>query len=113
MKDLDMSDVLADARDMLDQQLMRMYNEFDKLSDAELEEFRYWARIRAHAENDTFELRALDDILLRRHSTLCEGCLGRYGCEMCCPSDFSWMADAYNREAEENMLGRPLFPNEY
>ena len=22
-------------------------------------------------------------------------------------------AEAYNREAEENMLGRPLFPNEY
>ena len=24
-----------------------------------------------------------------------------------------WERDAYNREAEENMLGRPLFPNEY
>jgi hypothetical protein len=27
--------------------------------------------------------------------------------------DGSWLADAYNREAEESMLGRPLFPNEY
>lgn len=27
--------------------------------------------------------------------------------------DGSWEADAYNREAEEDMLGRPLFPNEY
>lgn len=27
--------------------------------------------------------------------------------------DGSWYADALNREAEENMLGRPLFPNEY
>lgn len=24
-----------------------------------------------------------------------------------------WERAAYNREAEENMLGRPLFPNEY
>lgn len=24
-----------------------------------------------------------------------------------------WEAEQYNREAEENMLGRPLFPNEY
>jgi len=27
--------------------------------------------------------------------------------------DGSWLADALNREAEEGMLGRPLFPNEY
>ncbi len=27
--------------------------------------------------------------------------------------DGSWLADAMNREAEESMLGRPLFPNEY
>jgi hypothetical protein len=27
--------------------------------------------------------------------------------------DGSWLADALNREAEESMLGRPLFPNEY
>lgn len=24
-----------------------------------------------------------------------------------------WEREAYNREAEESMLGRPLFPNEY
>lgn len=27
--------------------------------------------------------------------------------------DGSWYADASNRDAEENALGRPLFPNEY
>jgi len=27
--------------------------------------------------------------------------------------DGSWLADAFNREAEEASLGRPLFPNEY
>jgi hypothetical protein len=27
--------------------------------------------------------------------------------------DGSWEADAYNREAQEESLGRPLFPNEY
>ena len=27
--------------------------------------------------------------------------------------DGSWEREAYNREAEEQMLGRPLFPNEY
>ena len=25
----------------------------------------------------------------------------------------SWLAESLNREAEESMLGRPLFPNEY
>ena len=28
-------------------------------------------------------------------------------------SEYDYYAEAYNRELEEDMLGRPLFPNEY
>ena len=46
-----------------------------------------------------------------------------YYCDRCgyshlgpCPDDYDYddgLADALNREAEEESLGRPLFPNEY
>jgi hypothetical protein len=43
----------------------------------------------------------------------CEGCGDGGGCDMCDPYPF-WQDDlGVNREAEESMLGRPLFPNEY
>jgi hypothetical protein len=51
----------------------------------------------------------------------CDGCCAsdtrachRGGCDMCEPYPF-WEAEAeaYNREYEEERLGRPLFPNEY
>lgn len=115
MRDLDMSDVLADAQDMLDQHLMQMYNKLDQHTDAELEEFRYWARIRAHAEGDIYELRAIDDILLRRTATtLCEGCLDRYGCDMCCPPTFmDFHSGADDTDYHYEKFGRPALPNEY
>lgn len=116
MRDLDMSDVLRDADDMHSQYLNTMYNEFDVKTDPELGELRYKAGTLAR-EGNIYAIEAvemIDHILLGRIATsLCEGCLDRTGCDMCCPPDFDWMADAYNREAEENMLGRLLFPNEY
>jgi hypothetical protein len=50
----------------------------------------------------------------------CDGCCAsdtvachQGGCDMCEPYDFSYLSDDFNREYEEEALGRPLFPNEY
>lgn len=111
-----MSDVLADAQDMRDAFLNELYARMDRKSDAELEHDRY--KVGELARQGNFY--AIDVVLCincimlhRTVTTLCEGCLDRYGCDMCCPPDFSRMAEAYNRELEAESLGRPLFPNEY
>lgn len=115
-RDLDMGDVMADAAAMRDEFLHQMWLEFDRKSDVELNEVLYKVGPTARGGNE-YSILVTDCInhimLSRTVTTLCEGCFDRTGCDMCCPPDFDWMADAYNREAEENMLGRPLFPNEW
>lgn len=87
MRDLDMGDVLADARNMEDQFWSQMWLEYDRKTDDELRELHYAASIRARAEGDIMEMRLIDFILLgRMATTLCEGCLGRTGCDMCNPT---------------------------
>lgn len=117
MRDLDMSDVLADAQDMLDQHLWEMYRKLEVLPTEELEHNRYWARIRAHEEGDIYELRAIDDILLMRvATTICEGCRGYGGCDMCSPPEYNISYDypMYDPQADHyERFGRPVFPNEY
>lgn len=115
MKDLDMSDVLADAEDQKADYYNKLWIALECNSDEELGKVIYDYGIEAregrHFSMDV--LRMAETIRLTRiATTLCEGCLDRTGCDMCCPPDFD---DYYgiNREAEENMLGRPLFPNEY
>lgn len=89
MPDLDMGDVLADAQRMLDEQWHWIWVEHDRKSDAELRELHYAASIRARAEGDTMEMRVIDFILIHRMATtLCEGCLNRTGCDMCCPPEY-------------------------
>lgn len=87
------------------------------MSDGDLLATRYYQRIEAQQTSDPLAIDILllvERVWLTRHLyTLCEGCLGRTGCDMCCPPDFSWMVDDFNREYEEHMMGRPLFPNEY
>ncbi len=110
-----MSDVLADADNMRADYFNALWMDLDRRSDWELQKTRYSIGIQAR-EGNPYSIECLvimDQILLTRHTSLCEGCLGRTGCDMCCPPDFSWMNDAYDREGQEEMLGRPLFPNEY
>jgi hypothetical protein len=89
-RDLDMSDVLADARDMEQDYLNRLFFELDKKSDAELGHDLYKVGDLARQGNyyAIDVTRTIEVILIHRHSTLCEGCLGRHGCDMCCPPQF-------------------------
>lgn len=119
MRDLDMSDVIADAREMERQSLDQMYFELDRLSDDGIRRVRYDEGAEARA-GDHYSINmviAADTILLHRTvTTLCEGCLGRYGCDMCCPPSFT-LADMYpgydESDAHYEQFGRPEFPNEY
>jgi len=116
MRDLDMSDVLADADRMRDEYYDRLYMELEVLDLVELGRKLYWLGILARKgdQDAAMLVRMIGDIRLRQIATsLCEGCLDRYGCMMCCPWDDGGLADALNREHEEMALGRPLFPNEY
>lgn len=106
-RDLDQSDVEADARDMLDAQLSADYDRMTyNFTDTELLEHRYWISIDARRGSpyERLEIGMVNAILTERHSTLVEDQPW---------DDGSWYADALNREAEEASLGRPLFPNEY
>lgn len=117
MRDLDMSDVLADAQRMQDVYYDQLLHDLDTLEDAELDQTLYQHGIQARAGRE-FSMDVVQIIgyirLTRINTTLCEGCLDRYGCDVCCPPTYmDWVGDAMNRDAEEEMLGRPLFPNEY
>ncbi len=116
MADLDQSSVEADAARAYQDYLDRLYVHFDRHSDAELQHFRYNYGIFARSSGNADEYLLLDHILLTRHTTLCEGCLGRTGCDMCCPPDFD-MADMYpgydDQTAHYERFGRPALPNEY
>lgn len=115
MRDLDWSDVLDDADRMYQAQLDAVYTNLDALSTPDLEHKRYKigeeARMGHFAMIDAYEI--ANHLVNVRNGTTCEGCGWRGGCMMCCPWDDGGLADAFNREAEEQMLGRPLFPNEY
>jgi len=116
MRDLDMGDVMDDARRLEDEYNDRLYRELEELDPAELGRKLYWIGILARKGDwDAIRLlRMIDTIRFDRiNTTLCEGCWDRYGCMMCCPWDDGGLADALNREHEEMALGRPLFPNEY
>lgn len=105
-RDLDQSDVEADARDMLDAQLADDYERLTSFTDAEILEHRYWVSIDARRGSpyERFEIAMCNEILFNRH----------VNDEFEQPwDDGSWLADSLNREAEEQSLGRPLFPNEY
>lgn len=119
MRDLDMGDVMADASDMRDQYYNQIFNDLDRRFTPELEELRYKLGIQARGGNSFSQdvLGMLDHIMLTRTvTTLCEGCLGRTGCDMCCPPDFSLsdMYPEYDPQTDHyERFGRPEFPNEY
>lgn len=115
MNDLDWSNVHADASFAYDEFLNRMMNTFDSKDTVELERLRYFHRIEVHAHYHVADidlLRVLDYLLLGRLATsLCEGCFGRTGCDMCNPPDF---ADEFDYQTDHyERFGRPAFPNEY
>lgn len=118
MKDLDMSDVIADGERMYQELIDMMYVEFNRDSDEELAHKRY--KVGSLAREGNFY--AIDATLVINHllltrtvTTLCEGCLDRTGCDMCCPPDFTeYDYPEYDEQtAHFERFGRPAFPNEY
>lgn len=90
-RDLDMSDVEADANYHRQMLVEGMLVEFDRKDTPELEEMRYKIGESARQGNEysILALRTLDHLLTGRIIThLCEGCWGRWGCDMCCPPTF-------------------------
>lgn len=122
MPNLDWSNVHADADFEYNDFLNRMWTEFEHRDTVTLEHLRYSQRRWVVNGHDTVAdidlLRMLDEVLLRRlATTLCEGCLGRTGCDMCRPPNWS-MSDMYpgyddGADAHFERFGRPEFPNEY
>jgi hypothetical protein len=104
MKDLDQSDVEADASRMFDNYLENLPH-WDDLS---LQRERYiWGGYAR--QGDLHGVAILATIDYARSQV---GQLEMMGSAMA--ADWGdYERDAYNREAEEEMLGRPLFPNEY
>lgn len=93
-----------------------LYIDLEKRDTPELEKLRYYLRIQAHEGNfySTLTMRMIDYILLIRiATTLCEVCLGRTGCDMCCPSYFTDYYTYDDQVAHYEQFGRPAFPNEY
>lgn len=120
MKDLDWSDVEADADRMRDAQYNEQWLTFERMDDDELERLRYHMSITARSTDFSWTidcLRMIDLLLLFRHTTLCEGCLDRTGCDMCNPFDPYDFASAFmtsdDADAHFERFGRPAFPNEY
>lgn len=120
MKDLDWGDVLADAQRMRDEYYHEWFMTFDRMDTPTLEQTRYHLGIAARAtgfEASVDFLRMSDHILLTRIAhTLCEGCLNRYGCDMCNPPQFdmSDMYPGYDPQTDHyERFGRPELPNEY
>lgn len=117
-KDLDMSDVIADAEAQFDRFLYDLQDE--SRTDLEYLRYRYGPDARQGEPHGIAVITTINYILSTpcvlefgwhdEHSD-CQRMLdtmdGDYG------DPDSWYADAYNREREEEMLGRPLFPNEY
>ncbi len=100
---------------MQDLEKSRIYNEMDRMSDDELERERYWIAVRARTKSYEVSIeimRMVDALLLRRHTTLCECCLGRTGCDMCSPPE-PWDRYASDEDWHYEQFGRPSFPNEY
>lgn len=115
MRDLDQSDVDRDAQNMMDEYYQRMWYLFDDQSDAELGRTRYnrGAEAREGCLDAIMVVSCIDFILLHRMvTTLCEGCLGRTGCDMCCSSYYDEVNPFYDDQHFER-FGRPEFPNEY
>lgn len=120
MKDLDWSDVEADGRRMEHDEWDRVAGYLDGLKDAALRSIRYYAGIGARAENPDYHtvlVTEICDYLItgRILTTLCEGCRGRGGCDMCQPYDFSDdpLGMLYDADAHYERFGRPALPNEY
>lgn len=118
MPDLDFSNVHADARVNYDDMLHRLFVTLDRHDVPTLERLRYKMRVEAQSgfPFDVDSLRMIETILLSRLvTTLCEGCLGRTGCDMCNPPDYSYLDDyGFDRQtAHFERFGRPEFPNEY
>lgn len=121
MRDLDWADVEADASRMRDQMMAAEWNRVAAAPDAELEAERYDLGIICRASAPWFEtelLMLIDQELLSRHTSLCEGCLGRTGCDMCCPPDAEALMGLNYPEYDPQFdhferFGRPAFPNEY
>jgi len=115
--DLDMSDVLADADRMFSDMLDRMVED-DEIT-LRINRYDYGPDARAGEPHSIAVVETCDYVLAHYR------CFREFGphdehddCEriladMNGGDDGSWYADALNREAEEGMLGRPLFPNEY
>src|SRR5690349_20722222 len=91
-KDLDWSDVVADAQHQMDAYLGRIWLDIEKMPDHALGIYMYRLGIQARTEGDTFTiacLRMAEQVHIVRITDLCEGCLGRYGCDMCQQFDFT------------------------
>lgn len=118
-RDLDYSDVIADADEQFERWLGRLVDE----PRVELEHLRYAYGIDARFDGDRHAIavvRTIDFILGAGHACYLE--FGEHDhdparCQRILDDMAgSWddgLADAFNREAEESYLGRPLFPNEY
>lgn len=120
MPDLDWSNVHNDVDFAYGDFLNRLFITLDRHSSPELQHLRYRQRIEVHKHNHVADIDCLlmiESILLTRlATTLCEGCLGRTGCDICCPPNFT-PADMYPEydpdTAHYERFGRPAFPNEY
>lgn len=114
MRDLDMGDVLADAARMEDDYFNRLFEDLEVLDPADLDRELYRYSIEAR-QGRKFSMDVVQMIgyirLTRIQTTLCEGCLDRTGCDMCCPPDFTDYT--VDQDAHYEQFGRPAFPNEY
>ena len=104
MRDLDQSDVEADAMQMFDNYLNWLINA--PRIDQQRERYIWGGYAR---QGDIHGVAILATIDYARSEV---GMLETMGSNM--SSDWGdYERDAYSREAEEEMMGRPLFPNEY
>ena len=113
MKDLDMSDVLADADRMKDEYYEQIFNYLVVLSDNELSQeiYRLGISARAGREFDMDCYQMAQEIHLVNIGAICEGCGNQGGCDMCCPPDFTDYG--IDQDAHFARFGRPALPNEY
>lgn len=116
MRDLDMSNYEADGAAAYQDELDQCFNAYDQMSTELLEHLRYLLGITARRTASTpsvTHMRMIDTILLTRVTSLCEGCLGRGGCDMCVPPDWDYFYGSNDQNDHYERFGRPALPNEF
>lgn len=118
MKDLDMGDVMADARRMEQDYYDQLMLDFDRLDDVELNRVLYINSITARSgvchRNAITAVQIINYLRLARiNTTLCEGCFDRTGCDMCCPDYYPFDGFGDDQDDHYERFGRPALPNEH